>query len=97
MAYTATVAKEKIEQTSPTEYNVSISVVIMDGATEKLNKVYSKRYTQGQTMASVKAALIKLVQADWAKLLAEQNLYNAAAFGTMCSEMQTAITGYLNP
>lgn len=96
MAYTVTVNKGNISQISPTEFNVSVDVLIVDGETTVLEKMYSKRYKTGDTMTMIKTALLNMVSADWTKFLAEKALYDNAAYGTMCSQMQTTINSSVN-
>jgi hypothetical protein len=96
MAYDITVSKESVSQVEPQEFNVSIKVVISNAGVTLLDRTYSKRYKQGDTLASVKAVLLSKVKVDWDILKAEQAVYNNALFGTMCSEIQTTIGNYIN-
>jgi len=96
MAYTVVITKSKIDQISPTEFVISIFVEVGEDGTPLIEKVYSKRYTQGDSMVSVKSVLLQKIQYDWAKLVAEKALFDSAAFGTMCSEIQATIETYIS-
>ena len=98
MAYTVTVTKESVSQTSPTEFNVSVNVLIKDAADATvLEKVYSKRYTQGDTLNSVKTVLQNKFKIDVDRMSAEKQIYDLAAYQTLCDDLDTAITNYINP
>jgi len=98
MALSATVTKGSVSQISPTEFNVSVHVSVVDDALPLepiMEGDYTKRYTNGDTLASVQSILLKKVQEDWDKKQAEQTIFDAAAFATLCSNMQTTINDYL--
>jgi|GEM_PF-5935143 len=91
-----TVSKDSVSQISPTEFLVSIQVLITENGETILEKPYSKRYTTGDTMAGVKAVLLAQIRADWIRLQAERALMNEAAFDTLCSQIQTTINTQIN-
>ena len=98
MALSATVTKGSVSQISPIEFNVSVHVSVVDDALPLepvMEGDYTKRYTSGDSLASVQSVLLKKIQADWNEKLVEQTIFDAAAFTTLCSNMQTEINGYL--
>jgi len=96
MAYTVTVSKDSVTMIGVDEFTVSVKLLIVDGAATITDKVYSKRYKSGDSLAAVKAVLLKQMQDDWTKLQNETAILNSAAFTTACSEMQTTINSYVN-
>ena len=76
---------------------VSIGITITNESSEVLlDKTYSERYYSGGLIGVVKAELQAAIVADWDELVAEENIFDAAAFGTMVTEIQTAANTYIN-
>lgn len=97
MALTAVVTKESVSKLNPHDYQIAISVKITDETSAVLlEKDYSERYYDGVGVGTIKAKLQSAIVADWDELVAEDDIYDAAAFGTMCSEIQTAANTYIN-
>ena len=98
MALVATVTKESVTQLTNDDYTVTIHVVITDELDAVLlEKDYSERYYSALDVDAVKVQLQQQLVADWDKLVAESDIYDAAAFGTMVDEIETAANNYINP
>ena len=97
MALTAVVSKESVSKINEDDYQISIHVVITDELSAVLlDKDYSERYYAQISVDSVKAKLQAQLMADWDELVAETDIYDTAAFGTMVSEIETAANTYIN-
>lgn len=97
MALTATVSKESISKLNQDDYSVSISVLIVNETSDVLlEKTYSERYYSGLDIDAVKVHLQNQILVDWDRIVAEQDIFDTAAFGTMVSEIQTAANTYIN-
>ena len=97
MALTATVIKESVTRLNEKDYQISINVVITNESSEVLlDKDYSERYYSELSVSTVKAKLQAQIVLDWDRLVAEESIYDAAAFGTMITEIQTAANTYIN-
>ena len=97
MAYTPTVTKSTVTKLSDVLYNITVSISISDGVSTVFERTASAKYnTNAGDMESLKAALIADVKNDWDKWKAEDNVFNAAAFDTLVSDMTTTINTYIN-
>ena len=97
MALTAVVSKKSVTKLNENDYRVSIGITITNESSEVLlDKTYSERYYSGGLIGVVKAELQAAIVADWDELVAEENIFDAAAFGTMVTEIQTAANTYIN-
>lgn len=97
MALTAVVIKESVTQLNENDYQVSINIIITNEASDVLlDKNYSERYYSALDVDSVKVKLQAQIVVDWDRLVAEDDIYNKAAFGTMVSEIETAANNYIN-
>lgn len=98
MAYTATVIKQSVEKAAGSnDYIVMIHVVIEDETPEVVfEKDYSERYNSSTSIGDIKTEFQNRIQADWDKHVAEKTIYDAAAFDTMVSQIQSAANTYIN-
>jgi len=96
MAYTTQVTKGTVTQISPTEFDVTVDVIVHEDGVEILNQAFSKRYAEGDTMSAVQTVLQKKIKEAVDKVVAERAVYNKAAFGTLCSDLQSSLDAYLN-
>ena len=95
---TATVTKQSIKQLTDDDYTVTIHVVMEnDSAVTVIDKDYSERYFSAISVDTIQQKLQDQIQADWDEYVAEQALFDAAAFDTMVSDIQTAANTYINP
>ena len=94
---TATVTKQSVTKLTDVDYTIIIHAVFRNDANEiVIEKDYSERYYSTLDVDTVKAKLQAQMVADWDKYVAEQTIFDAAAFDTMVSEIQTAANTYIN-
>jgi len=94
---TAIITKQSVTKVTDTDYQVTIHVIITDDIENiLLEKDYSERYYSALEVSEVKAKLQAQMITDWDKYVAEQTIFNAAAFDTVVSEIQTAANVYIN-
>ena len=97
MAYAATITKQSVSKaTGSNDFTVTIHVLIADGAETVLEKDYSQTYNTSKTLDDIKAGFQTMLLADWDRYVSEKAIYDAAAFGTMVGEIQTAANTYIN-
>ena len=97
MANTAIVTKQSITQDSSGMYTVTIQMVVNDGASDIFTGTASAKYNDNSPdLGAVKANLQGQIQDQWDKFTDENTLFNAAAFDTMVSQIQTAANTYVN-
>ena len=91
------ITKQSVTKLTDTDYQVTIHAVFRDAADiVVLEKDYSERYYSDLDVDTVKAKLQQQIVADWDFYVAEQVLFNAVAFDSMVSEIQTAANTYIN-
>lgn len=94
---TATITKQSVIKLNEADYTVVIHAVFRNDAAEiVIEKDYSERYYSALSVDTVKAKLQDQMIIDWDEYIAEQALFDAAAFDTMISEIQTAANTYIN-
>jgi len=91
MAITALITKKSVIRQQDKLYNITVNLSLKDGVTEVLNQDFSIRFRTGDNVASKKAALQAEIQAVIDNYKAEQVLFNNAAFGTMCTNIQNGL------
>lgn len=97
MALEATVTKQSVSKLNEDDYKITIHVVIIDELEAViLEKDYSERYYSATSVGTVKSKLQDQIVNDWDELVSEESIYDAAAFGTMVSEIETAANNYIN-
>jgi hypothetical protein len=97
MAYTATVTKQSVTEICPNIYSVSINVVVNDGSDDVFEASASAGYRSTEPdLDGIKARLIQSFKVKWDKWVVEQQIFNAAAFDTMISGIQTTANSYIN-
>ena len=97
MAFTATVIKQSVGKVGGVDdYMVTINVSVEDGG-EVFNKDYSLRYNSTTTIGDIQAEFENMLQADWDDYIAEKTIFDAAAFDTMVSSIQSVANIYMNP
>lgn len=99
MALTATITKQSVEKAiGADDYNVTIHVVIEDETPAIVfEKDYSQRYNSNTTLDDIKTGFQDMIAADWDLYADEQAIYDAAAFDTMISQIQSSANIYINP
>jgi len=97
MSYTAQVTKQSVKKVEgKDDYNITISVVIKEDSETIMEKNYSERYNSTTAIGDVKNALQAQIQADWDVFIAEQGIFDAVAFDTMVSTIQSNLNTYIN-
>lgn len=97
MALTAVITKASVKKLTSHDYQVKIKATITDEtATVLLEKNYSTRWYSSIDIDSIKVKLQTKLKDDWDEYVAEKAKYDAAAFGTMVSEIQIATNNYIN-
>ncbi len=93
----AIITKQSIEKLTEDDYQVTIHVIIEnDAAQTVIEKDYSERYYSSLSIDIIKQKLQDKIKTDWDKYTAEQIIFDAAAFDTMVSEIQTTANTYIN-
>jgi hypothetical protein len=96
MAYTATITKERVSQ-SGTNYNVSLKVVINDGATDVLDFTANAKYNpNAPDMSGIMSALQTQIKDKWDEYVSTQGVFNAAVLDGGVSTLQTQVNAYIN-
>jgi len=94
---TAAITKQSVAKLNEADYTVTIHAVFRNDASEiVIEKDYSERYFSQLDVDTVKAKLQAQMITDWDEYVAEQVIYDATAFDTMVSEIQTAANTYIN-
>jgi len=97
MANTVVITKQSVTKLTDTDYQITIHAVFKDEADViVLEKDYSERYYSALDVDTIKTKLQNQMIVDWDLYVAEQNIFNAAQFDTMVSEIQTAANTYIN-
>ena len=108
MTLLATVTKQSVHQLTADDYTITIHVVVIDDLitddpdTDENEQVifekdYSERYYSALDVDTVKMKLQQQIIVDWNRTVAESAIYDAVAFDTMVSEIQTTANNYINP
>ena len=96
MAFTPTVTKVGVRKIGNNLYNVSIALTVNDGQADVFETTVSEKYNTGKPdLSGLKARLIAGLQEQWDQFAAEHNLFTAAAFDSMISDIQTAANSYI--
>ena len=94
---TAVITKQSVIKLNSDDYTVTIHAVFRNDADEiVIEKDYSERYYSALDVDAVKAKLQDQMITDWDEYVAEQIIFDAAAFDTMVDEIQTAANTYIN-
>jgi hypothetical protein len=97
MAYTAIATKESVSKLNDSIYQVTIKLVVNDGASEVFSESVSEQYNNNAPdLTGIKARLLEQLRVKWDKYKAEHLIYVAGAFDTMVSEIQTTANAYIN-
>ena len=97
MAYTATVTKQSVTKDQNNIYTVSIKVTVMNGTTLVFERTASAKYNpNAPDLTALQASLTSQLQKEWDKFVSEQGVFNAAAFDTIVTNIQTAANAYVN-
>lgn len=97
MVLEVTVSKASVSKLNDDDYQVTINVLVVNELEEIiLEKNYSERYYTAITVDSIKLKLQNKILEDWNKLVSEQSIFDAVAFDTMVTEIQTAANNYVN-
>lgn len=78
----ANVTKKGVTLIQKGLYNITLTLSLMEGATELLNKDFTERYRTGQVIPTVTAKFIAAMQDEINKYKAEQIIYNHAQLDT---------------
>lgn len=99
MALIATVTKGEVKKVDGSkDFSVTINVSIEDDVLSEIvfTKEYSQRYNSDSVIGDIRTAFQDMIQADWDKYIGEKNIYDAAAFDTMISQIQAVANTYVN-
>jgi hypothetical protein len=91
MALNCTITKKSVLKQQDKLYNITVNLSLKDDTTEVLNQDFSIRYRTGDNVATKKTELQAKIQAVIDNYKAEQVLFNATAFTTLCSQIQTGL------
>ena len=72
---TAVITKQSVTKLNNKDYQVTIHVVISEGAEVLLEKDYSERYFSDLSIGAIKTKLQALIATDWDEYEAEQNYF----------------------
>jgi hypothetical protein len=91
MALNCMITKKSVLKQQDKLYNITVNLSLKDDTTEVLNQDFSIRYRTGDNVATKKTELQTKIQAVIDNYKAEQVLFNATAFTTLCSQIQTGL------
>ena len=97
MAFVSTVTKQSVEKLNEADYRITIHVLIEEDSTTVFEGDYSTRYYGQTPIGDVRTNLQNQIKADWDKYVDEQDIFDAAAFDTMVSQIESALDTYINP
>ena len=94
---TALITKQSVTKINEVDYIATVHAVFRNDADEiVIEKDYSERYYSALDVDTVKAKLQTQMIVDWDEHVAEQAIFDAAAFDTMVDEIQAAANTYIN-
>lgn len=97
MAYTVEISKQSVVKLNQNDYQITIHCAVQDdSANVVFEKDYSERYYSALPVSDVKAKLQAQIQADWDKLVAEQQIFTHPQFDSACAEIQSDLDTYVN-
>ncbi len=96
MAYTSTITKSAVRKINARDFTVSINVIISEDGAQLLEKIYSERYDAETLPSTIESKLQAQIKVDIDNHMAEQIIFNATEFDTVCNNLQTAINAYSN-
>jgi hypothetical protein len=91
MALNCIITKKSVLKQQDKLYNITVNLSLKDGTVEVLNQNFLIKYRTGDNVANKKIALQAEIQAAIDNYKAEQVLFNATAFTTLCSNIQTGL------
>lgn len=96
MAYTATITKSSVTQSGGL-YNVSLSIVINDGAIDVLNFIASVKYNNNAPdMGAISNSLQDQIKDKWDTYVANKEIFDAVALTTLVTSLQSQTNAYIN-
>lgn len=96
MAYTATLTKASVSKQGNL-YRAAISVVINDGVDDVLDFEVSEKYNpNAPNMDGVKNGLQNQIKEKWDEYAENKNIFDATAFTSLVSSLQTQTNTYIN-
>lgn len=93
MALVATVSKAQVIEKQKNLWDVVVNMTLADDSVEVINKDYSVEYIPGDSIGGKQATLYAMMEADKAKYISEQNIFDAAALDTVVANIETALNG----
>jgi hypothetical protein len=93
MALVATVSKTQVIEKQKNLWNVVVNMSLADDSVVVINKDYSVEYIPGDSIGSKQATLYAMMEADKAKYVSEQNIFDAAALDTVVANIEAALNG----
>jgi len=96
MAFTSTVTKAAVKKINDRDFTVSINVILFDDGVPVAEKTYSERYDSETLPSTVESKLAAQIQVDIDNYKAEQAIFNATEFDTVCTNLVSAIDTYAN-
>ena len=96
MANTATITKNSITKTG-SNYNVSLNVVINDGATDILDFSISAKYNpKAPNMSAIMASLQTQIKNKWDDYIDNQGVFTSATLDSGVTTLQNQVNAYIN-
>lgn len=96
MAYDVSITKARVQQENERDYIITVNVTVSESGEERFNRDFSVRYYDQTTVDEIKAKLQNEIRTAWDSYMAEQHIFDAAAFDAAVSEMQAAMSTYVN-
>ena len=96
MANTATITKESVTQTGNL-YNITLKVVINDGAADVLDFTIGARYNpNAPDMGALMSALQDQIKDKWDNYVDNQAIFDAVVLDTGVGILQGQVNSYIN-
>ena len=78
------------------DFTVSVNVVIKDDGVEVFSRDFSTQYDNTTSPNEIEAAFQGMIKEAWDIYSEELEIYNAAAFDSMITSLESAATTYVN-
>lgn len=91
MALSVIITKKSVSKMQDKLYSVTVNMILKDGTTDVLNQDFHVKYRTGDNIANKKAVLQAEMQGVIDNYKAEQLIFSAIAFTTMCTQIQNGL------
>jgi len=95
MPYTATITKQSVTKQKD-GFIINISVVVNDGANDIFEQSFKKRHYTGDPLSEIEAVFQEKIKNAWDKYISEQTIFENASFDSLCSDLDSSLTTYIN-